>query len=57
MPAGGISEEIRELLEDEQDVEYEQEISRNPYSLKAWWRYLEAKQGAKRVKRYIIYER
>jgi len=53
----GLSQEIRELLEDEQDMEYEQEIARNPYSLKAWWRYLLAKQGAKPVKRYIIYER
>jgi hypothetical protein len=100
-PSGGglVSDEIRELLENEQDAEYEevssvccgdcdarrpgrdtidrldsmdsidsphkcqpnqrtpQEIARNPYSLKAWLRYLEAKTQARPVKRYLIYER
>lgn len=37
-----------------------QEIARNPYALKAWLRYLEAKTQAcqaRPVKRYLIYER
>lgn len=34
-----------------------QEIARNPYSLKAWLRYLEAKTQARPVKRYLLYER
>lgn len=58
MPAAtGASREILELLEDGQDLEYEEEIARNPYSLKNWLKYLDAKPNAKPVKRYFIYER
>lgn len=56
MPAG-VSQDIKELLEDGQDLEYEEEIARNPYSLKNWLRYLDSKPSAKPVKRYFIYER
>lgn len=34
-----------------------QEINRNPYALKAWLRYLEAKTQARPAKRYLVYER
>ncbi|TFJ86981.1 hypothetical protein NSK_001315 [Nannochloropsis salina CCMP1776] len=54
---GVVSDEIRALLEDEQDAEFEEEIARNPFSLKSWLRYLNAKTQAKPVKRYLIYER
>jgi hypothetical protein len=58
MPTGvGVAAEITALLEDQQDLEYEQEISRNPYALKSWWRYLRANDKARSTKRYIIYER
>jgi hypothetical protein len=46
-----------ELLPDEQDLPYEEELLRNPYSVKLWMRYLDAKKGAPSNKRYIIYER
>jgi len=36
---------------------FSQEIARNPFSLKSWLRYLNAKTQAKPVKRYLIYER
>ena len=39
------------------DLLYEEELLRNPYSLKMWWRYLEARRGAAARKRYILYER
>lgn len=49
--------EIGEFLEDKKDLEFEEVISRNPYRLKSWWRYLLAKEGARRKTRYIIHER
>ena len=39
------------------DLLYEEELLRNPYSLKMWWRYLEARRDAPARKRYILYER
>lgn len=30
----------------EDDVAFEEELSRNPYNLKTWWDYLESKRGA-----------
>jgi pre-mRNA-splicing factor SYF1 len=41
---------------DSQDVQFEEEIARNPYYVKVWWSYLAVKQGAPSV-RYMIYER
>jgi len=45
------------VLHSEADFEYEEEISRNPYSLKAWWRYLDHKKTGKQKMRNIVYER
>jgi hypothetical protein len=36
---------------------YEEELLRNPYTLKLWWRYLEARKGAESRRRYLLYER
>ena len=33
-------------LQDDDDLPFEEDVLRNPYSLKAWWRYLEAKSAA-----------
>ncbi|KAH7545927.1 hypothetical protein FEM48_Zijuj01G0146100 [Ziziphus jujuba var. spinosa] len=39
------------------DLLYEEELLRNPFSLKLWWRYLIARSAAPFKKRFIIYER
>lgn len=52
-----LGQDIKEFLENEKDVEFEEEISRNPYRLKSWWRYLLAKEGARRKTRNVIHER
>ncbi|CAN0158142.1 unnamed protein product, partial [Ectocarpus sp. 8 AP-2014] len=56
-PASSLGQDIKEFLENEKDIEFEEGISRNPYRLKSWWRYLLAKEGAKRKTRNIIHER
>lgn len=56
-PSTTLGQDIKEFLENEKDVEFEEEISRNPYRLKSWWRYLLAKEGARCKTRNIIHER
>lgn len=46
-----------ELYPSQDDLLYEEEILRNPFSLKLWWRYLVARADAPFKKRSIIYER
>lgn len=48
---------INELMPSEEDLLYEEEVLRNPYSLKMWWRYIQARSGASNKKRYLLYER
>ena len=57
MATSSLGQDIKEFLENEKDIEFEEEISRNPYRLKSWWRYLLAKEGAKPKTRNIIHER
>lgn len=45
------------LLPSEEDLVYEEELLRNPFTLKLWWRYLEARRDAPARKRYLIFER
>ncbi|GAB4831286.1 hypothetical protein Ancab_005300 [Ancistrocladus abbreviatus] len=47
----------RELYPSEDDLPYEEELLRNPFSLRLWWRYLVARTEAPFKKRAIIYER
>ncbi|KAH0782359.1 hypothetical protein KY290_001957 [Solanum tuberosum] len=47
----------RELYPTEDDLPYEEEILRNPFSLKQWWRYLVARADAPFTKRRVLYER
>ncbi|KAK9154116.1 hypothetical protein Sjap_001596 [Stephania japonica] len=47
----------RDLYPSEDDLLYEEEILRNPFSLKLWWRYLIARTESPFKKRSIIYER
>ena len=35
----------------------QEELLRNPYALKMWLRYLDARKGAPPRKRYLLYER
>ncbi|CAH2044591.1 unnamed protein product [Thlaspi arvense] len=47
----------KDLYPSQEDLLYEEEILRNPFSLKLWWRYLIAKAESPFKKRFIIYER
>lgn len=46
-----------ELYPSDEDLLYEEEILRSPFSLRLWWRYLVARAHAPFKKRFIIYER
>lgn len=46
-----------DLLPRDEDLLYEEELLRNPYSLRMWWRYLEARKDAPTKRRYLIFER
>ena len=48
---------LEDLLPDEEDLPYEEELLRNPYNLKMWLRYLSARQDASQKKRNLLYER
>ncbi|ONM60140.1 Tetratricopeptide repeat (TPR)-like superfamily protein [Zea mays] len=52
--AVGISPD---LYPTEDDLPYEEEILREPFKLKGWWRYLVARATAPFAKRAVIYER
>lgn len=45
------------LLKEEEDLPYEEEILRNPYSVKCWSRYLEHKKSASKSVLNLVYER
>ncbi|KAF6150474.1 hypothetical protein GIB67_030275 [Kingdonia uniflora] len=47
----------QELYPSQDDLLYEEEILRNPFNLKLWWRYLIARNESPFKKRSIIYER
>ncbi|XP_043362222.1 pre-mRNA-splicing factor SYF1 isoform X3 [Dermochelys coriacea] len=44
-------------MQEEEDLQYEEEILRNPFSVKCWIRYIEFKQNAPRHVLNLIYER
>ncbi len=41
----------------EEDLLYEEELLRNPFSLKMWWRYITARTDSAAKRRYLLYER
>lgn len=45
------------VFQEEDDLAYEEEIIRNPYSVKCWMRYIEHKQNAPKSVLNMIYER
>uniref|UniRef100_K7FDD3 XPA binding protein 2 n=1 Tax=Pelodiscus sinensis TaxID=13735 RepID=K7FDD3_PELSI len=53
--AGGAGKP--DLFFEEEDLQYEEEILRNPFSVKCWIRYIEFKQNAPRQVLNLIYER
>uniref|UniRef100_A0A2K5JW01 Pre-mRNA-splicing factor SYF1 n=1 Tax=Colobus angolensis palliatus TaxID=336983 RepID=A0A2K5JW01_COLAP len=46
-----------DLVFDEEDLPYEEEIMRNQFSVKCWLRYIEFKQGAPKPRLNQLYER
>ncbi|KAI3844738.1 hypothetical protein MKX03_020611 [Papaver bracteatum] len=48
---------LEELYPSQDDLLYEEEILRNPFSLKLWWRYLIARKESPFKKRSVLYER
>lgn len=48
---------INDLMPNDEDLLYEEELLRNPYSLKMWWRYIKARKDAPSKRRYLLYER
>ncbi|XP_059588408.1 pre-mRNA-splicing factor SYF1 isoform X2 [Alligator mississippiensis] len=46
-----------DLVFEEEDLQYEEEILRNPFSVKCWMRYIEFKQSAPRHALNLLYER
>ena len=57
IPAEASTSGLESLLPSDEDLLYEEELLRNPYSLKMWWRYLEARKEAPTQKRHLLYER
>ena len=45
------------VLQEDNDLPYEEEILRNPYSVKSWLRYIEFKKDAPRNTVNLVYER
>jgi len=45
------------LMPTDEDLLYEEELLRNPYSLRMWQRYIEARRSIDAKRRYILYER
>ncbi|KAF3334916.1 pre-mRNA-splicing factor SYF1-like protein [Carex littledalei] len=53
-----VNDEIpADLYPTEADLPYEEEILRDPFKVKGWWRYLVARASAPFKKRSILYER
>lgn len=56
-PAAPKDDALADLLPSEEDLLYEEELLRNPYSLRMWLRYLDARKSAPPRRRYLLYER
>ncbi|KAG2453740.1 hypothetical protein HYH02_001951 [Chlamydomonas schloesseri] len=48
---------MEDLLPNQEDLLYEEELARNPYNLKMWIRYIHARADAAPKRRYLLYER
>eukprot|EP00878_Enallax_costatus_P012117 GHUV01012650.1.p1 GENE.GHUV01012650.1~~GHUV01012650.1.p1 ORF type:complete len:629 (+),score=144.11 GHUV01012650.1:374-2260(+) len=56
-PATAGVANLDELMPSEDDLLYEEELLRNPYSLKMWWRYIQARSDAPERRKHLLYER
>ena len=58
-PAGTASlpDVVADLMPTDEDLLYEEEILRNPYSLRMWLRYIEARKDAADKRRFLLFER
>jgi hypothetical protein len=52
-----LTNDLSDLMPAEEDLLYEEELLRNPYSLKMWWRYLGARADALPRRRQLLFER
>jgi hypothetical protein len=52
-----VSSKHDDLMPSDEDLLYEEELLRNPYNLKMWWRYIQARSDAPARRRYLLYER
>eukprot|EP01119_Soliformovum_irregulare_P007300 TRINITY_DN1969_c1_g1_i1.p1 TRINITY_DN1969_c1_g1~~TRINITY_DN1969_c1_g1_i1.p1 ORF type:complete len:749 (-),score=222.29 TRINITY_DN1969_c1_g1_i1:92-2338(-) len=53
-----MTSEVQQLIAPrEQDFPYEEDVTRNPYSVKSWLRYVDFKSEEPPFVRYILYER
>jgi pre-mRNA-splicing factor SYF1 len=50
-------DKLDDLMPRDEDLLFEEELLRNPYSLKMWWRYIQARTDATAKRRYLLYER
>ena len=48
---------MAELMPSDEDLLYEEEILRNPFSLRMWLRYIEARKDAPDKRRFLLFER
>jgi len=46
-----------DLMPTDDDLAYEEELLRSPFSVKGWWRYLQARKGAPPARRRVLFER
>jgi pre-mRNA-splicing factor SYF1 len=44
-------------LQEREDTPYEEDVVRNGYSFKSWWRYLQSKEDSEAARRFWLYER
>lgn len=50
-------QDVKEIAFQATDVAFEDELARNPYSIRVWWSYIQSKQGAPAAVRYLLFER
>lgn len=55
--ASVVDSALQDLLPEGQDLLYEEELLRNPYSLRMWSRYLDARKESSLQRRYLLFER
>jgi hypothetical protein len=48
---------VSDLMPSDEDLLYEEEILRNPFALRMWLRYIEARKDAPEKRRFLLFER